>query len=322
MAMSNRDEDLMCGGTKKHEDPNAPKVINSKTIVDLDVHCRHRNIWSGLVEPVVFSVRRETENGPLILTRGDLKVETDTSFLAKIQEIIDEFGLVKINGYYEYTDGILPEFNNYIITALYDSSERLHFDTKGTPESKWCAAMRKALCDELVRHDITDMLPPEEDRKLRRFTLEYNEWPLHTDYTTIRTQDDEDGKPTMHFLKGIWNSETKETEYRKIIRIPEGFYDRITELVEETDLRSFSNGQIDFPSSPFPGAMIMGNGFGTMFGTQPAEEIDRKRTPFIHYCAEGESGKQFNAFYYGDKIPEGLMEAAAVIREYLDGVFS
>ena len=66
----------------------------------------------------------------------------------------------------------------------------------------------------------------------------------------------------------------------------------------------------------------MGNGFGTMFGTQPAEEIDRKRTPSIHYCAEGESGKQFNAFYYGDKIPEGLMEAAAVIREYLDGVFS
>ena len=320
MAMSNRDEDLMCGGTKKHEDPNAPKVINSKTIVDLDVHCRHRNIWSGLVEPVVFSVRKETENGPLILTRGDLTVETDTSFLAKIQEIIDEFGLVKINGYYEYTDGILPEFNNYIITAVYDSGERLNFDTKGTPESKWCAAMRKALCDELVRHGITDMLPPEEDRKLRRFTLEYNEWPLHTDYTTIRTQDDEDGKPTMHFLKGIWNSETKETEYRKIIRIPEGFYDRITELVEETDLRSFSNGQIGFPSSLFPGMQM---GAISMFGMQQqTEEIDKEHTPVIHYCAEGESGNQFNAFYYGDKIPEGLKKAAAVIREYLDEVFA
>ncbi len=323
MAFSSRnDEKYASGGTDRQEDPNAPKVIESKNIVDFDIHVCCYNKWLGRIEPVCFSVRKETENGLFILTRGETKVETGETFLSKLQEIIDEYGLVKINGQYEYTHGILPEFNNYIITTVYDSGERLHFDTKGTPESKWCAAMRKALCDELVRHGITDMLPPEEDRKLRRFTLEFNEWPLHTYYSTIRTQEDEEGKPAVHFVKAVWNRETRETEYRNIITVPDGFYARITELVEETGLREFSNGNIDFPGSPFPGVM-MGAGAGTMFGMQqPAVEIDKEHTPVIHYCAEGESGKQCNAFYYGDDIPEGLKKAAAVIREYLDGVFA
>lgn len=324
MAMDSvRDAKYACGGTDKHEDPNAPKVIKSKNIIDFDIHVCCYNTWLGRVEPVVFSVSRETENGPFILTRGDLKVETDTSFLDKLQEIIDEFGLVKLNGYYEYTHGILPEFNNYIITAVYDSGERLHFDTKGTPESEWCAAMRKAICDELVRHGITDMLPPEEDRRLRRFSLELNEWPLYTDYSTIRTQDDEEGKPAVHFVKSVWNRETQTTEYRKIITVPDGFYARIAGLVDETGLREFSNGMIDFPCSPFPGMQIMGAGAGTMFGMQqPAEQIDKEHTPYIHYCVESESGKQCNTFHYGEDIPKGLKKAAAVIREYLDGVFA
>lgn len=29
-----------------------------------------------------------------------------------------------------------------------------------------------------------------------------------------------------------------------------------------------------------------------------------------------------NAFYYGDDIPEGLVEAVSVIRDYLEEVFS
>lgn len=320
MALDPRDyADVACGGTERREDPNAPKVIESKNIVDFETHFCYYNDWSGRVEAVMFSVRRETENGPWILKRGETAVKTDDSFLAELQAVIDGFGLVKINGLYEYTYGILPEFNNYIINAEYDSGERLYFDAKGTPESEWCAAMRKALCSELVRHGITDMLPPEEDRRLVRFSLEFNEWPVHTDYSTIRTEDDEDGKPALHFVKMIYNRETKTSECKNIIRIPDGFYVRIAELVEETGLRDFSNGEIDFPGLPFPGAMM---GMGFMLGAQPAPEIDREHTPYIHFCIEGESGKQFNAFYYGDNIPEGLKKAAGVIREHLDGVFA
>lgn len=315
-----RDERFASGGTVENCDPDAPKVISSKNIASFDTHFYCYNKVNGRTEGIVFTVERENENAPFILAYGKYRLETDAAFLQKIQEVIDKHSLVKINGQYSYTYGIVPECLNYIITAVYDSGERLHFDVKGMPSNPWCSDMRKALCDELVRHGIKDLLPPAEDRRLARFTLEFNEWPRHFDYTTIRTAGDEEGKRPVHFLKRIWNNETQSSECSDIIEIPEGFYAHITELVEQTGLRDYSNGEIDFPRQPFPG-MVIGMGIGMGFN-QPEEEIDKKRTPFIHYCCEGESGKQCNTFVYGDKIPEGLKEASAVIIKYIDEVFA
>lgn len=307
------------GGTVSSHDPNAARVIESKNIVEFQTNCywHNKDLWSS--KPVRFSVSRENGEGPFILTRDDTKVETDGSFLAKLQEIIEKHRLVSKNGDYEHTYGIPPEYTDYEIRAVYDSGEELHFITNGSPESLWCADLRKALCDELVRHGIEDMLPPIEDRRIARFDLKFNEWPRNTSYATIRTEDDEDGKRPVHFVKMVFNNETKSSEGFKIITIPEGFYAHITELVDQTGLRDYSNGMIDFPDA------FGGGGMGMMgMSMQPREplKIDKEHTPVIGYCCEGESGKQCNTFMYGDDIPEGLKEAAAVIREYLEGLFA
>ncbi len=324
------DERIVNGGTHRSQDTGAAKVIESKNIIDFQTYCYWYNKDQWRSEAVRFSVRRENSEGPFILTRDDTKVETDGSFLAKLQEIIEKHKLVSKNGQYEHTYGIPPEFTDYEIKAVYDSGEALHFITNGGPESLWCADFRKALCDELVRHGIEDMLPPIEDRRIARFDLKFNEWPLKTSYATIRTEDDEDGKRPVHFVKMVYNNETKSSEGMKIITIPEGFYAHITELVDQTGLKDYSNGKIDFPDAFGGGGMMMGMGMGIGMGMgmgmplQPQEQpkIDKEHTPVIGYCCEGESGKQCNTFRYGDDIPEGLKEAAAVIREYLEDVFA
>ena len=324
------DERIVNGGTHRSQDTGAAKVIESKNIIDFQTYCYWYNKDQWRSEAVRFSVRRENSEGPFILTRDDTKVETDGSFLTKLQEIIEKHKLVSKNGQYEHTYGIPPEFTDYEIKAVYDSGEELHFITNGGPESLWCADLRKALCDELVRHGIEDMLPPIEDRRIARFDLKFNEWPLKTSYATIRTEDDEDGKRPVHFVKMVYNNETKSSEGMKIITIPEGFYAHITELVDQTGLKDYSNGKIDFPDAFGGGGLMMGMGMGIGMGMgmgmplQPQEQpnIDKEHTPVIGYCCEGESGKQCNTFRYGDDIPEGLKEAAAVIREYLEEVFA
>ena len=305
------------GGSERSRDPNAVKVIESKNIVEFQTHCFYYNKDRWSPEAVRFSVCRENGEGPFILTRDNTRIETDESFLAKLQEIIEKHNLVTHNGLYEHTYGIPPEFTDYDLKAIYDSGEKLYFNINGAPESLWCADLRKALCDELVRHGIEDMLPPIEDRRIARFDLKFNEWPRNTSYATIRTEDDEEGKRPVHFVKMVFNHETKSSEGMKIITIPEGFYEHITELVEQTNLKEYSNGNIDFPGA-FGGMKIsMG-----MYTDQPVEQIDKEHTPVIGYCCEGESGKQVNTFMYGDDIPEGLKEAAAVIRNYLEEVFA
>lgn len=316
------DERLENGGTHTYHDTGAAKVIESKNIVEFHTHCYWYNRDKWRPEPVRFSVSRENGEGPFILTRDDTRVGTDGSFLAKLQEIIEKHKLVSVNGSYEHTYGIPPEFLDYEIKAVYDSGEELHFITNGSPESLWCADLRKALCDELVRHGIEDMLPPIEERRIARFDLKFNEWPRSISYATIRTEDDEDGKRPVHFSKIVFNYETKSSEGLKIIKIPDGFYAHITELVDQTNLREYSNGKIDFPDSFGGGGMMMGMGMGMSMQSQEQPKIDKERTPYIGYCCEGESGKQCNTFRYGDDIPEGLREAAAVIREYLEGIFA
>ena len=295
--------DDMCGGRVEKNDSGAPKVIASKNITDFSVHfgCINRIGIFGC-EFYDFTVKRDREDGPYVLEFREHKIETDDRLCRDIQQIIDENNLVLDNGVVRYTHGLPPEFQPYDFDAVYDSGERLHFYIQGEPTASWCVSLRKALCRELVRNGIEDLLPPKEDRNVARLDLSFQEWPLKTMYATIRTQDDDPGERPVHFCKSVWNYETGESVYNAIIRIPDGFYAHITELAEQTDLREYSNGQIEpFETKKSP------------FG--------KPGIPVVGWCCEGESRRQFNTFVWGDGISEDHTRIAAVIREYLESVF-
>ena len=296
-------------GTGRHvdnSDPNAPKEIASRKIVDFEAHFCTRNSIGSAWQPgspafnfLHMSVRKD-ESGRLVLAAEGHKVETDEAFLEEIQGIIENNSLVGLNGTNEYTEGLPTEFQPYTLKALYDSGEKLFFSVVGNPGYEWCRNLKNALCYELARHGIEDLLPPKADRTLVRFDLKYDEWPRNIRYNSIYMEGDAYGKPCLHYIKSIWNRETRAGEFKRIINVTPEFYAHISELVEKTRLRDYSNGRIDYPD-------------GVTF--------DTNRKPAIGYCAQGESDVQFNTFVVGEDISDGLREAAAVIREYIESVF-
>ena len=290
------------GGHIDNSDPDAPKEIRSKKIVEFECHFFVHN-WINMMmnEFISFSVRKGTDGNRLLLERNSSceTVETDESFMDRLQEVIEKNGLVKLNGRDEYTQGLPPEFRDYGVKAVYDSGEKLNFSIGGNPAYPWCKDLRKALCDELVRHGIEDLLPPKADRNVARFILEIHKWPHLIRYWTIRTDEAPEEK-VVHYLKSVWNKITSSPELDELIVVPDGFYEHITELVEQTKLRDYCNGMIDFPDG---------------------RTSDQVREPVIKYSAEGESGRQFNTFLIGEEIPEGLYKAVDTITEYIDSVF-
>jgi len=279
-------------------DSSAPKIITSKTIVEFQTSffC-HTWFLPEPFEPISITVRRQAQGGCFTLKSGRHNVEVTECFLAKIQEVIDKNKLVECNGCFERIYGVPPEAEPYTMKAVYDSGEKLSFAICTSPSEPWCQEIRALLCEELVRHGIKDMLPPEEDRRIVRFDLEFDEWPLNTQYCTMETEDDEEGKRPVHYSKCVWNRETNQGR-DETYTIPDGFYDRISELVEQTGLRNYCNGRIDFPSD--------------------VKSVDKERTAFIRFCAEGESGRQFNAHVYGEEISQGLLKATGIIRDHLE----
>ena len=289
------------GGHMENNDTNVPKEIASKKIVEFDCHFYvHNRLFVMQNEFLSFSVTKETDGSGLIISRSNGEaVKTDESFMDRLQEVIEKNDLISLNGRNEYSQGLPPEYQSYELKAVYDSGEKLSFCIMGNPSYPWCQDLRKALCDELVRHGIEDMLPPKADRNVVRFILEIQKWPRLIRYWTIRT-DEAPGERVVHYLRWVWNKSTETTERKETIVVPDGFYERISELIEKTKLRDYSNGLIDFPNG---------------------EKPDQVRDPVTKFSAEGESSRQFNCFVTGEEITEGLQKAVDTIREYIDSVF-
>ena len=287
----------------RHEswDPDAPKEINSKNIVEFSAHfCAQKGFGGSLPEFHNLSVTKDPNTGSFALSCGYGEMKTDKEFLDKLQEIIDKYNLVCENGHSVHVDGLPPEYQSYSLKAVYDSGEVLSFAIGGNPAAGWCIDLRKALCKELVKHGVEDMLPPKADRNVVRFDLKLYDWPRNIQYNNIYMEDDDHNQRCFHYMKNVWNRETGDNECDRIIKVDEAFFEHISEMIEELDLRDYCNGRIDYPD---------GMDYRTC------------REPVIGFCAQGESGKQFNTFVVGTDISEGLKEAAGVIRDYIESVF-
>ncbi len=146
----------------------------------------------------------------------------------------------------EYIQGLPPEYQSYWIKALYDSGEELSFTIAGYLSYPWCLDLRKALCDELVRHGIEDMLPPKADRKVARFLLEIHKWPLLIRYWTIRT-DEAPEERVVHDLKAFLDREIDgrkrlqdlPADYIDFLRVCNGLYISAPKAKKDRKFRLF-----------------------------------------------------------------------------------
>ena len=128
------------GGVKDSTDHSAPKVIDSREITafytsffceDAKTPARTGGYW--------FEIGKN-DSGTLILTASFSQkggIAADEVLLKKIQRIIEQHELVKLNGLDCVTQALPVQYSPCSLSVSYSSGEQLYFRTDGEPDTRW-----------------------------------------------------------------------------------------------------------------------------------------------------------------------------------------
>ncbi|MBQ2751322.1 MAG: hypothetical protein IJF25_01980 [Oscillospiraceae bacterium] len=128
------------GGTKDSSNLSAPKAITSRDITafytsffceDDENAARTGRYW--------FEIGKN-DSGTLILTASCSQkggIAADEVLLEKIQRIIEQHELVKLNGLDCVTQALPVQYSPCSLSVSYSSGEQLYFRTDGEPDTQW-----------------------------------------------------------------------------------------------------------------------------------------------------------------------------------------
>jgi len=140
------------GGIREHSNPDAPKSIYSREIVGLAVHFWLWDESGSEGNSYTCEIRKSDDAVFLLTISGGAKgtVHVDAAFLGKLQQLIEQHGLVRLNGISRTISALPVEFSPCSLTVDYASGERLYFCLDNDPEAEWARAMRTLFLQALA----------------------------------------------------------------------------------------------------------------------------------------------------------------------------
>lgn len=291
--MLKNNRDLGSGGTTDQSDYNAPKTIVSDEIVSFEAGFYRNADWVYNEERSYLFRMKRNEKGIYVISEGEgeeLKCEADAAFAVKLQQVIRKHELTKLNGIRRKTYGLPPECDPYWLNAEYASNEKLSFSMNGNPYEAWTLEVLDLFAREFNSHGIGDLLPPEENSRVKRFSLEYAFDEVRYKYGEILIPVTEEEK-ARSFEDIATNGANEEGWVKKAYADPwdrtgrtslkderkadltEEHYEALGEIAKETEIRFFQNGEI-FPP-----------------------QFDYEKTPqYFEFYIEYESGNVISSF--------------------------
>lgn len=235
------DEDIIDGGSIDNTDPNAPKVINSKEIKELNTYFYLddylNNNYTGFYE-----IDIKENNGEFILKESKtFKIEENIckEEVAKFQEIIDKYELVKANGYDKVTAGLPPEYQPMALSVKYVSNESLYFRENNNPDSEWTMQFVKCTKDIFISHGHEELKEPV--KVISNFIVNFTNEGSRYHYFFLIDQNEE-----LKLARSVIQNNVVIED--KIINVPENFNELIHELIDKCDLYSFNTGSLNVGS--------------------------------------------------------------------------
>ena len=309
------------GRTTYLTDPNAPKVIESKDIVSYDASFFLSPRTTG--EEMGESFRFVISDKDGILTAEEenhgIKEPADKELLSSLQEIIDQYHLVSLNGLYDVTAGLPPEFQPGGLSVDYASGETLTFTTDNDPYAEWSEKVFDVFADWFSRHGNDALIPPKEDTSVTRIDLDLYEDHVYISYggITVEEEDAIDGE-TYLLSRMSYNEETGEDASCYIL-FPEDYYQHITTILDSYDLaHKYDFSQYNHFDGSFDLHEIGYYGFGDK---TPADEEEDSEEKSLELYVEYESGKRYPV---ETKKESEIMAMKPMIDElcaYLDPLF-
>ena len=290
-------DDPVSGGIIDHSDPSASKVIESKNLVSLETgfFCYETDPAEGGYR-YSFSLKK-IDGKPTLSEnkRYQISCEVEEAVLGKVEEIIEQYNLAEWNGRNRYTSGLPEEYAPYYLSAEYASGERLYFYLDGDPEAEWSNALLKFFREVFAVNGYAQVLPPEASYVFTRFDFAYNEGETFYSYGNILMPGrDTDYITCLH--KYVWSLDDSEEEEMTVM-IPDDYFAKVKNLVEECNLYELTNWSI------MPPAFHHGD------------------ADYFEFTLETADGRQFNGWYEGEEIPPEMNAVKEKVVAFMDPIF-
>lgn len=180
------------GGNTEYTDPDAPKTIASREITAFRTGFWYRDARDESANGKYTFEIDEDRNGEWILTVSGVfqgSTTVDEATLNRVQELIDEYELVELNGWYSVTAGLAPEYSPCSMTAEYASGERLTFTCDGDPATPWYAAFWDCFIQKFINAGYAEFAPPREAVTIKNCTIDFSEGARAYSYGIITDED-------------------------------------------------------------------------------------------------------------------------------------
>ena len=309
------------GRTTYLTDPDAPKVIISKDITSYDAsfYLATRTTGEEMGEDFHFMIFEK--NGVLTAEEEnhDISEPADDELLSSLQEIIDQNDLAALNGLYDVTAGLPPEFQPGGLSVTYASGETLAFTTDNDPYALWSEEVFDVFADWFSKHGNDALIPPKEVSSVTRMDLDIYDDHVYTSYSGIEVDEKDaiDGE-TYLLSRMIYNEETGETVSDYIL-FPEDYYEHITGILASYDLaHKYDFSQYDHFHNSFDLHELGYYGFGDK---TPADEEPDSDTMSLELYVEYESGNRCPIVTKKESEINAMKPMIDELTAYLDPLF-
>ena len=238
------------GGSTTYIDENAPKEIASKDITYFEALFYSNTRWSG-EDDYDFHFIVSSDSGAMISSEETrhISVPASSDLLDSLQEVIDKYNLVKMNGIYDVTAGLAPEYFPGGLTVKYASGKELHFTTDNNPYALWSEEMYDIFAAWFSENGDDSLYPAKDDSQIVRFNFLYEENRKTIDYRGMNVPDKKSESGKTYVLK-LQNDNrlfgTKEMPF------PDDYYEKITQIIGETNLdRNYRFSAYDHEASNY-----------------------------------------------------------------------
>ena len=227
------------GGVTDKTDPNAPKEIRSKDISEFSVNFFHetrKNSEGG--QFFDFEVKKNDEGVMMAEEKeSGISHKADKQLLDALQEIIDRYQLVSLNGYYRVTAGLPPEYQKCTLLVNYESGEKLTFSENNNPGAKWTAAIYDVFAKWFKEMGDDSLYPQREDSLVTRIEIVFKESGIIRHYMLMHDMNKDTNEGDDQLLrKLIYDDAKKETIEENDVRIPEDYFGNVTAILKKYDL--------------------------------------------------------------------------------------
>lgn len=316
------EESVETGGTTNLTDPNAPKVIESKDISEFYTTFYNSNRWRGEEEHRFEFQVKPDENGVLTAseTNCGISAPADEDLLKKLQEVIDKYELVSMNGVYEENYSLAPEYHNCKMEVSYTSGEEFKFTIINNPFEEWSEEVYDVFAGWFAEKGDDSLYPDRETSVVTRFDLRMNEKGIWYDYGGVNVQDEMAINGEKYLLsKDIYDENAQKTIEEDYIVFPEGYYEKITEILDKYDVvLKYKFSRFDREENNYGNHDEGYFGWGdktTADGEEDAE--DRK----VNIYVEFESGYRLNIETRKPSEIDAMKPLITEITEYIDSLF-